>query len=114
ALAWGAAAPWPARAGDPPSPRRESGARVALVDGQPVLALGKGGRSLHVFPVARDPAVLQSAVDALRGVLLRARRSAATIKRVDGGPPADSPWHDALVAAGFGSDAGNLRLVPPL
>lgn len=114
ALAWGAAAAWPARTGEPPSPRRESGARVALVDGTPVLALGRGGRSLHVFPVARDPGVLGAATQALKQALLRERRSAVVVARVDGGPAEASPWRDPLVAAGFTLEGAGLRLAPPL
>ena len=114
ALAWGAATPWPARSGSPAAPRRESGARVALVDGIPVLALGRGGRSLHVFPAAGDPGVLAAATRALQTALLRERRGAVGVGRVDGRPPPESPWRDPLVAAGFTFDGAGLRLAPPL
>jgi ATP-dependent Lhr-like helicase len=114
ALVWGAAAPWPARSGDPAVPRRESGARAVLVEGAPVLALGRGGRSLHVFPVARDPGVMGAAVSALRASLLRERRTAVSVARVDGTPAEDSGWRGPLIAAGFTADGAALRLSPPL
>jgi len=113
-LVWGAVAPWPERRGEPPVPRRESGGRVVLVDGQPVLALGRGSRTLHVFPGAAEPETLAIAVGALRDALMRERKSAVKVSRVDGGPAEESPWGDALVAAGFHRDGTVLRLAPPL
>ncbi len=114
AVPWGAAAGWPARPGEPPPPRREAGAVVGLFQGEPVLVLGRGGRSVNVFPAAGAAPALAAVVSALRDDLLRHRRGAITVGRVDGEPAESSPWRSALVDAGFRLEPGGLRLEAPL
>jgi ATP-dependent Lhr-like helicase len=99
---FGAALPWP-RHGDAdrrPLPRA-AGAYVILHQGQPVLYLERGGRSLLTLPAAIDAAALAAAVVALAGMVTDGRLRALEVQRVDGVPVADSPLRDALAASGF-------------
>ena len=66
ANAYGAALPWPARPGDGAGshrPGRKAGALVVLVDGELVLYVERGGRTLLSW--SEDPDQLQAAADAL-------------------------------------------------
>ncbi len=103
ANAYGAALPWP----DPPAdtaaahrPARKAGALVALVDGEPVLYLERGGRSLLAWP-AGGPA-LDAALAALAGPL--------TVERVNGHPALTSPLGPRLETAGFHPTPKGYRL----
>ena len=109
---YGAVAPWPEPADGAPPPRREAGATVALWGGEPVLWLGRGGRSLLTFEASEHPRRLQAAVRALAAAL--PGRSSVTIQSVDGSPPHDAARFAALVAAGFSREGAGLRLAAPL
>jgi ATP-dependent Lhr-like helicase len=64
---FGVALPWPER-----GPQRAAGAFVVIVDGQLVLYLEKGGRSLVTFDAPDgepDPDRIATAVDALGGLV---------------------------------------------
>ena len=109
---YGAVAPWPDPAPGAPPPRREAGATVVLWGGEPVLWLGRGGRSLLTFPAADHPRRLAAAVGALAAAL-PGRRS-ATVHAVDGALPIDAARGSALVSAGFAREGAALRLRAPL
>ncbi len=79
-------------------PARAAGALVVLVDGEPVVFLERGGRSLWTFPAAEAhpdwAAALAGRVAPGWRARTRSRRSTATGART-------SSWADGLRAAGF-------------
>ncbi len=99
---YGAAIPWPSRAGGR-SPARVFGAVVVLVDGVPAVYLERGGRGVLSFP-SPDDRVLPAALEALAGWILADRRLRAAVERVDGEPVFGSPFEGPLAAAGFRAD----------
>jgi ATP-dependent Lhr-like helicase len=98
---YGAALPWPKRAGARPA--RVAGAHVVLLGGDPVLFVERGGRSLVPLRDV-DAGWLDAALAALvahfrdRG---RGTGARLAVERFDGEPVLASPALDALVAAGF-------------
>jgi ATP-dependent helicase Lhr and Lhr-like helicase len=100
---YGAALPWPRAHGHERLPlQRAAGAYVVLVDGQAVLYLERGGRSLVSLPSAADAERRSRAVAALPSLVasggpMRELR----IERVDRGPVAESPLAEDLREAGF-------------
>jgi ATP-dependent Lhr-like helicase len=111
ANAYGAALPWPARPEDAASghkPGRKAGALVVLVDGELVLYVERGGKSLLSWPVADD--VLQPAVDALALAVRDGVLGKLTVERADGASVLTSPLAAALESAGFRASPRGLRL----
>jgi ATP-dependent helicase Lhr and Lhr-like helicase len=108
---FGAALPWPERPGERGlghRPGRKVGAVLVLVDGNLVIYVERGGRTLLTF--SDDPAVVRPAVDALAlsvrdGVLGR-----LTVERADGEGIFDTPLAVALAEAGFRQSTRGLRL----
>ena len=110
---YGAALPWPSReAADGPDaghrPGRKAGAVVVLVDGELVLYVERGGRSLLSWPAEGDR--LQTAVDALALAVRDGGLGRLAVERADGGRILDSPLASALEAAGFHPTPRGLRL----
>ncbi|MGH3392351.1 MAG: Lhr family helicase, partial [Actinomadura sp.] len=108
---YGAALPWPDRAGDVPSghrPGRKAGALVVLVDGRLTLYVERGGRTLLSW--AEEPGELQPAVDALALSVREGALGKLTVERADGESIIDSPLGAALEAAGFHPTPRGLRL----
>jgi ATP-dependent Lhr-like helicase len=119
ANAYGAALPWPPRpVGDDGTPAtghkpgRKAGALVVLVDGELVLYVERGGRTLLSW--TEDPAVLQPAVDALALTVRDGWLGKLTVSKTDGEDVLyagkDSALAQALAAAGFRSTPSGLRL----
>ena len=122
ANAYGAALPWPARPvtedGAEAGPRsghkpgRKAGALVVLVDGELILYVERGGRTLLSW--TEDPAVLQPAVDALALTVRDGWLGKLTVSKTDGEDVLfagrDSALAQALAAAGFRSTPSGLRL----
>lgn len=111
---YGAALPWPARAeetGDGPGhrPGRKAGALVVLVDGDLVLYVERGGKTLLSWP---EPArSLQPAVDALATAVRDGWLGQLAVERADGRAITGSPLGAALLQAGFHpTPRGGLRL----
>ncbi|WP_030457967.1 ATP-dependent helicase [Kitasatospora sp. NRRL B-11411] len=103
ANAYGAALSWPEPPADTAAahrPARKAGALVALVDGELVLYLERGGRSLLAWP-AEGPA-LDAALAALAGPL--------TVERINGHPALTSPLGPRLETAGFHPTPKGYRL----
>ncbi|MEU3495848.1 ATP-dependent helicase [Kitasatospora cineracea] len=103
ANAYGAALSWPEPPADTAAahrPARKAGALVALVDGELVLYLERGGRSLLAWPT-EGPA-LDAALAALAGPL--------TVERVNGHPALTSPLGPRLETAGFHPTPKGYRL----
>jgi ATP-dependent Lhr-like helicase len=114
---YGAALPWPAVARDAGAgpaagrghqPSRKAGALVVLVDGECVLYVERGGRSLLSF--TDEPAVLQPAADALALAVREGALGRLQVERADGGPIVGSPLGAALESAGFRPTPRGLRL----
>jgi ATP-dependent helicase Lhr and Lhr-like helicase len=110
---YGAALPWPVA---PPSndgrrghqAARKAGALVVLVDGDCVIYVERGGRTLLSF--SDDAAVLQPAADALALAVRDGALGKLQVERADGAPIVSSPLGDALEAAGFRPTPRGLRL----
>ncbi|MEE1940856.1 DEAD/DEAH box helicase [Streptomyces sp. TRM 70361] len=121
ANAYGAALPWP----EPPpaggaadgrstarraahKPGRKAGSLVVLVDGELVLYLERGGRTLLAWRDGGPP--LDAAVEALAGAARRGVLGTVTVERANGSPVLGSPLGRALEAAGFHATPRGLRL----
>ena len=99
---YGAAIPWPRRDETDRRPlQRAAGASVVLVDGVAVLYLDRGGASIQALPAADEPDIAETAARALGALLEDGRVRELVIAKVDGGPVAESPFRDRLIAAGF-------------
>ena len=122
---YGAALPWPDRApADPgqaaPStvtgagrghqPARKAGALVVLVDGELVLYVERGGRTLLTWTESPDD--LQGAADALALAVREGALGRLTVERTDGAQVLGSghPLEEALARAGFHATPRGLRL----
>jgi ATP-dependent Lhr-like helicase len=99
---YGAALPWPESAG---RPARVAGAYVILSDGEPAAYLERGARTLLTFPRATT-----AWVDALASLVKDGRLRRVELSRVDGAPPAQSPWLEPLRSAGFAEGYRGLVL----
>jgi ATP-dependent Lhr-like helicase len=125
---YGAALPWPdrprsvGRGGEEPGegeapagahrPGRKAGALVVTVDGELVLYVERGGRTLLTFTGEADP--LGRAAHALAGAVHRGALGRLTVEQADGaqllGGARDTPVRAALDAAGFVATPKGLRL----
>jgi len=110
---YGAALPWPERATEPGrshQPARKAGALVVLVDGDAVLYVERGGRTLLSF--TDDPASLGPAAAALASAVHRGALGRLTVQKVDGEAVLGSshPLSRALEGAGFRLTPRGLRL----
>jgi len=140
ANAYGAALGWPARVTDPREdpdagmavpeagrkaaaksglksgpksghkPGRKAGALVVLVDGSLTLYVERGGKTLLSW--THDPALLQSAADALALAVREGALGKLTVEKADGDPVlgSDHPLAAALAGAGFHATPRGLRL----
>jgi ATP-dependent Lhr-like helicase len=79
-----------------------------LVDGELVLYVERGGKSLLSWPVPED--VLQPAADALALAVRDGALGKLTVERADGASVLDSPLAAALESAGFRAGPRGLRL----
>jgi ATP-dependent Lhr-like helicase len=128
ANAYGASLPWP----DPPpgsahKPGRKAGALVVLLNGDLVLYVERGGKTLLAWPPTTDgqeppdtpPAPVAPAADPRLGTaidaLAKAARSGAlgptlTIERINGTPALTSPLARSLETTGFHATPKGLRI----
>jgi ATP-dependent Lhr-like helicase len=81
---------------------------VALVDGELVLYVEKGGRTLLTFTDDADR--LGRAADALALAARDGALGRLSVERADGEAVLDSPLAQALTAAGFRPSTRGLRL----
>ncbi|MEU9506586.1 ATP-dependent helicase [Micromonospora sp. NPDC048170] len=114
---YGAALPWPERvvdSGDGAAPAtghragRKAGAVVALVAGDLVLYVERGGRTILSF--TDDTDMLAAAGKALADAVHSGALGAMSVERADGEAVRSSPLRDALTAAGFRATPRGLRL----
>jgi ATP-dependent Lhr-like helicase len=111
ANAYGAALPWPDRPGEMPGghrPGRKAGALVVLADGELVLYVERGGKTLLSW--TSEPALLEPASAALATAVRSGALGRLTVERADGGGVYDSPLARALESAGFRPTPRGLRL----
>jgi ATP-dependent helicase Lhr and Lhr-like helicase len=96
---YGAALPWP----KPPSgrrPARTPGAHVLLRDGEPLLYVERGGRSILRL-IDLHEADLATAAQALAEAVSAGRLAKLGVEKVDGEPVLGSGHEEALLSAGF-------------
>jgi len=96
---YGAALPWP----KPPSgrrPARAPGAHLLLRDGEPLVYVERGGRSILRL-VELDGAELGAAMAALAEAVSAGRLPKLGIEKLDGEPVIGSGHEEALLSAGF-------------
>ncbi len=111
ANAYGAALPWPDRPGDGSAghrPGRKAGALVVLADGELVLYVERGGKTLLSW--TSEPALLEPASAALAAAVRAGALGRLTVERADGADVYDSPLAVALASAGFRPTPRGLRL----
>jgi ATP-dependent Lhr-like helicase len=113
---YGAALNWPERAHQPESetgkrghqPARKAGALVVLVDGECVLYVERGGKTLLSF--TQEPDRLGEAATALAASARDGALGKLHVESGDGDPIAASALGQALAAAGFRPSPRGLRL----
>ncbi|WP_242393505.1 DEAD/DEAH box helicase [Anaeromyxobacter oryzisoli] len=114
---YGALLEWPPLPGAPEGkrPARAAGARIVLVDGDPVIYLGKGLRQLLAWLPEPEPersragrAAARALVELARGAL--GEGEGALVEEVNGVPAAEHPLAGFLVQAGFTASGRALRL----
>ena len=122
---YGAAITWPSRGGTGGAsedaatvvagrsghlPGRKAGALVVLVDGDLVLYVERGGRTLLSW--SEEPREIQAAADALALAVREGALGRLTVEKADGSPVLGSahPVATALEAAGFRATPRGLRL----
>ena len=84
------------------------GALVVLVDGELVLYVERGGRTLLSYVDGQEH--LGMAAKALADAVHAGALGALSVERADGAPVHQSPLGDALAAAGFRATPRGLRL----
>jgi ATP-dependent Lhr-like helicase len=89
-------------------PGRKAGALVVLVDGQLVLYVERGGKTLLSF--TEDESLVGPAADALALAVRDGALGKLTVEKADGAPALTSPLGAALEAAGFHPTPRGLRL----
>ncbi|MFF4296238.1 ATP-dependent helicase [Streptomyces vinaceus] len=110
ANAYGAALPWPEPpAGATHKPGRKAGSLVVLVDGELVLYVERGGKTLLAWPPAEDPR-LAAATAALAAAARTGTLPALTVERINAAPALTSPLGPVLEAAGFHATPRGLRM----
>jgi ATP-dependent Lhr-like helicase len=109
---YGAALPWPARPEETATshrPGRKAGAVVVLFNGELVLYVERGGKTLLSW--TEDPAALEPCARGLAGAVRDGALGRITVEKADGGVVAfDSPLTQALESAGFRHTPRGLRL----
>jgi ATP-dependent Lhr-like helicase len=107
---YGAALPWPERESERHGhrPGRKAGAVVVLVDGNLVVYVEKGGRTLLTY--TEQPDLLRPAVDALALAVREGVLGKLAVERADGEAIFDTPLALALAEAGFHQSPRGLRL----
>lgn len=107
---YGGALAWPGRGPEAGGhrPGRKAGALVVLVDGELVLYVERGGKTLLSWPVAEE--LLQPAADALALSVREGALGKLTVEKADGESVLISPLGAALEVAGFRATPRGLSL----
>jgi ATP-dependent Lhr-like helicase len=108
---YGAALPWPDRGEEGHRPGRKAGALVVLIDGELVVYVERGGRTLLTY--SEDAETLTAAAGALATAVKQGALGRLTVEKADGssvlGRP-DTPLRQAFESAGFVATPRGLRL----
>jgi ATP-dependent Lhr-like helicase len=99
---YGAALPWPERAGA--RPQRAAGAYVVVLDGALVAYIGRAERSLLTFLPESEPErghAAEALASALSAMVEQGRRRSLLIAQIDGAPADGSPLSPYLSKRGF-------------
>ena len=96
---YGAALPWP-KPSSGRRPARAPGAHVLLRDGEPIVYVERGGRSILRL-AELDQAEMGEAMAALAGAVSNGRLPKLAIEKLDGEPVIGSGHEEALLEAGF-------------
>jgi ATP-dependent Lhr-like helicase len=114
---YGAALPWPKRAGSDRRPARVAGAYVVTVAQQPVLYVERGGRGLITLgeqagqtPAPGRPDAVEVALAALADAVRNGRVGKLALERIDGEPAISSAFVRALTELGFQTGPRRLTL----
>ncbi|NDZ82727.1 hypothetical protein G3I19_30180, partial [Streptomyces sp. SID10853] len=111
ANAYGAALPWPESPGGVGhKPGRKAGALVVLVDGELILYMERGGKSLLAWPTEPDHPALLAAGEALAAAAASGALGTVTVERTNGAAALTSDLGRTLEAAGFVATPRGLRL----
>jgi ATP-dependent Lhr-like helicase len=110
---YGVTLPWPEVADTGHRPGRKAGALAALVDGELVWFLERGGKSLLAFDASAEQH--RAAAGALTDLVSAGRLQSLLIEKINGvsvltPDTAGSPVHQALADAGFARTPRGLRL----
>lgn len=105
---WGSLLSWPETGGS--GPRRAAGATIVLADGEPVLFIDKGARSLQTFPAANEERVLLPALAAIGSLAARSKTRRVRFEKVDGERAGRSSLRDSLLRVGFVEDHRGLKI----
>ncbi|MFN8507192.1 MAG: DEAD/DEAH box helicase [Dehalococcoidia bacterium] len=97
---YGATLAWPRGEGETRPLQRAAGARVVLVDGEPVLYLERGGKGAVTLPAFDDAEMATAAVHAMAASEPPGGRG-LTFERIDAIEASKSPHADVFVQAGF-------------
>ncbi|OIJ93022.1 ATP-dependent helicase [Streptomyces colonosanans] len=116
ANAYGSALPWP----EPPTgaghkPGRKAGSLVVLVDGDLVLYMERGGKTLLAWPSAPQAGPMEddrlsTATEALAAAARAGSLGTVTVERVNGASALSSPFGIVLEGAGFIATPRGLRI----
>lgn len=111
ANAYGAALPWPESPGGAGhKPGRKAGALVVLVDGELILYMERGGKSLLAWAAEPDDPRLSAAGQALAAAAGSGTLGTVTVERTNGASALTSDLGRTLEAAGFVATPRGLRL----
>lgn len=107
---YGAALPWPTRTDDGPAhrPGRKAGGLVVLVDGELVLFVERGGRTVLTF--SDDPGVLRTATASLADTVKSGGVDKLVVEKVDGETVHGSDFAPVLTESGFSATPRGFRL----
>ncbi|WP_028479228.1 ATP-dependent helicase [Nocardia sp. CNY236] len=106
---YGAALPWPKSDIDGGHrPGRKAGALVVLVDGELVLYVERGGKTLLTF--TEDPDTRRSAAHSLAELVRQRRVDSLVVDRVNGETVHGNTFAGFLLEAGFAATPRGLRL----
>ena len=109
---YGAALPWPqSMAGDDAPkhrPGRKAGGLVSLVDGELVLFVERGGRT--VLPFTDDIGVLRTAAESLAATVKRGGIDKVVVEKVDGATIHGNDFAPLLTEVGFSATPRGFRL----
>lgn len=106
---WGGVLAWPQGTVEAARPRRVPGAAVVLVDGELVLFVDRGGKTVWTFSL--DPQVLEAAAAALGPAKRVLGIRSVRIERVDGHTARSAPAAPAFQRAGWLNDHKGLNWV---